>query len=211
MKVGGVDVRWAPKLRPEKLRRLYELDAQGLVDEELIDEVAYTLYSRCESILTVTEAFQGRVPCPGCGAVIRRDPETASQPRYWTAGEMLRCGHCSWQATWKEYHRSWQDRQLWGGNAVEAFEEFVHRFPSARDPRQKMLLIDQLIHAYHYDLRRQSYNRPAAANLIEGKLKQVIQFLDELTYGSRSPPGLEQSQREWREKTGASVEGGLAL
>lgn len=205
MKVGGVDVRWAPKLRPEKLRRLYELDAQGLADEELIDEVGYTLYSRCESILTVTETFYGRVPCPGCGTVILRERDTGSEE------EMLHCDHCSWQATWREYHRSWQDRQLWGGNAVEAFQEFVRRFPGARDPRQKMLLIDQLIHAYHYDLRRQSYNRPAAANLIEGRLRDVIQFLDELTYGAGSTPGLERSQREWREKSAASIEGGLAL
>jgi hypothetical protein len=48
VKVGGVDIRWAHKLRPEKLRRLYELDAQGLADAELIDEVGDTLYSRCE-------------------------------------------------------------------------------------------------------------------------------------------------------------------
>src|SRR5438445_4158500 len=85
MDVGGVDVRWAPKLRPEKLRRLYELDAQGLADEELIDEVGYTLYSRCESILTVTESFRGRVPCPGCGAVVLREPGTGPQE------EMLCC------------------------------------------------------------------------------------------------------------------------
>ena len=137
MKVGGVDVRWAPKLRPEKLRRLYELDAQGLADEELIDEVGYTLYSRCESILTVTESFRGRVPCPGCGAVVLREPGTGPQE------EMLCCGHCSWQAMWREYHQSWQNRQLWGRNAAEAFQEFVRRFPAARDSRQKLLLIDQ--------------------------------------------------------------------
>jgi hypothetical protein len=198
VKVGGVDVRWAPKLRPEKLRRLYELDAQGRVDEELMDEVGYTLYSRCESILTVTETFHGRVPCPGCGVIILRDRGTCADE------EILRCGHCSWQATWKEYHRSWQDRQLWGGNAVEAFEEFVRRFPAARDSRQKMILIDQLIHAFHYDLRRHAYNRPAAANLLEGKLRDVIQFLDDLTYGTGSTPGLAQSQLDWREKSTAS-------
>jgi hypothetical protein len=198
VKVGGVDIRWAPKLRPEKLRRLYELDAQGLADQELIDDVGYTLYSRCESILTVTEAFEGRVRCPGCGTVILRQSGTGPQE------EILRCDHCSWQATWRDYHQSWRHRQLWGGNAVPAFQEFVRRFPSARDPGQKMLLIDQLIHAYHYDLRRQVYNRPAAANLIEGGLRQVIQFLDALSYGSRSTPGLAPAQVEWREKTDAA-------
>jgi hypothetical protein len=197
--VGGVKLRWAPKLRPEKLRRLYETDARGIVDDELIDDVGYTLYSRCGSILTVTEAFHGRVKCPGCAAVLLR-----GDPGRGPAEELLHCAACGWQTTWKEYHRSWQNRQLWGGNAVEAFEAFVRRFPATRTPREKMLLIDQLIHAYHYDLKRQSYNRPAAANLIEGGMKQVVQFLDSLTYGADSTSGLEEIQAAWRENLAAS-------
>jgi hypothetical protein len=200
--VGGVDIRWSPKLRPEKLQRLYETDARGIIDDELIDEVAFTLYSRCESILTVTEAFRGRVKCPGCGQIVPR-PMRRTGPEE----EILHCAGCGWQASWAAYHRSWQHRQLWGGNAVEAFEAYVRGLPAARAPREKMLLIDQLIHAYHHDLKRESYNRPAAANLIEGSLQQVIEFLDRLTYGVAGTPGLEQSQTEWREKLTASREG----
>lgn len=199
MIVGGVELRWAPKLRPEKLRRLYETDARGILDEELIDEVAFTLYSRCDSILTVTEAFRGWVKCPGCGQIVLR-PTDGTGPKE----ESLHCAGCGWQASWAEYHRSWQNRQLWGGNAVEWFEEYVRRFPAARTPREKMLLIDRLIHAFHHDLKRNAYNRPAAANLIEGNLRQVIEFLDRLTYGPAGTPGLQQSQAEWREKLAAS-------
>jgi len=54
-------IQWAKKVSPNKIRRLYNLDAQGIMDEELIDDVAYTFYARCESILTVTEASRGRV------------------------------------------------------------------------------------------------------------------------------------------------------
>ena len=94
MMVGGVDIRWSPKLRPEKLQRLYETDARGIVDEELIDEVGYTLYSRCDSILTVTEAFAGRLKCPGCGFVSERveaNERQLSHPRFECIGEVNAC------------------------------------------------------------------------------------------------------------------------
>jgi len=198
MILGGVNVRWAPKLRPEKLQRLYETDARGIVDEELIDEVGYTLYSRCESILTVTEAFAGRLKCPGCGFVIVREPVTGG------ADERICCPGCGWETTWPEYHQTWQHRELWGGNAVPVFQEFVRRFPTAAGAREKMLLIDQLVHGYHHDLRRLTDNRPAAANLIEGSLQQVITFLDRLTYGNASTPGLAETHAAWRERVIAS-------
>ena len=38
-----------------------------------------------------------------------------------------------------------------------------------------------------------------------GNTKRVAtQFLDDLTYGSQSTPGLPQEQADWREKTAAS-------
>ena len=30
-------LRWAPRMEPEKIRRLYEMDARGIRDEELLD------------------------------------------------------------------------------------------------------------------------------------------------------------------------------
>jgi predicted RNA-binding Zn-ribbon protein involved in translation (DUF1610 family) len=193
VKVGDVDIRWAPKLRPEKLYRLYQTDARGILDEELIDEVAYALYSRCESILTITDAFAGRLKCPRCGFIIQRQTSGGCD-------EAIHCPACAWQTTWKEYHQTWQNRQLWGGNAVEAFREYVRCLPSANSPREKMILIDQLIHAHHCDLRRQTYNRPAAANLIEGGMKKVIEFLDSLSYGENSSPGLQETHAAWQER-----------
>ena len=53
-------------------------------------------------------------------------------------------------------------------------------------------------------LRQQTDNRPAAANLIEGSLQQVIEFLDRLTYGSASTPGLGEAHAAWRERVIAS-------
>ena len=36
-------------------------------------------------------------------------------------------------------------------------------------------------------------------NLIEGNYRQVLEFLDALTYGERSTPGLRETLTDWRE------------
>ena len=64
------EVRWAPRVNPSAIRRLYETDARGIVDAEQIDAVGYALYARCRSILRATEAQLGRVTCPRCEHVI---------------------------------------------------------------------------------------------------------------------------------------------
>ena len=67
--------RWARRVEQDKIRRLYETDARGIVDEELIDDVGYAMLARCESILIATRASFGDVMCKGCRASIqaRRD------------------------------------------------------------------------------------------------------------------------------------------
>jgi hypothetical protein len=43
--------RWSARVRKEKIRQLYQKDASGIVDEELLDDVGTTLYCRCVSII----------------------------------------------------------------------------------------------------------------------------------------------------------------
>ena len=65
-----------------------------------------------------------------------------------------------------------------------------------------MLAIDQLIHAFHWDLKTRLPNRLVANNLLEGSLKQVISFLDDLA--ARDQPAKAQwrqtIQRMWRRR-----------
>ena len=61
-----------------------------------------------------------------------------------------------------------------------------------------MLAIDRLIHEFHTGLKE--YGRPVVVNLIEGKLRDVIGFLDKLTHGSGSATGLSDSHAIWRKK-----------
>jgi hypothetical protein len=178
MKVGGVDVRWAPRLKPEKLRQLYETDARGILDEDLLDEVAFALYSRCDSLLTVTESIWGKTKCPRCSYGIT--PTEAGQ---------LHCPECDWQATSAEYHKSWEHQQLNGTNALGVFQEFVRCFPLAKTPQEKMRLVDTLIHACHYDLRRGTQGGSVARNLLEGKGRAMRELLESLAYGEPAPGG----------------------
>jgi hypothetical protein len=182
-------IHWAPKVPRAKIRRLYETDAQGIMDEEQIDDVGWALWQRCESILTVTAAHYGRVRCPSCAALIERVSP-------WADGEMVVCAACSWQIAWAAYHQTYRGKQLFGANAIGVFDAFHRDFPEARAANIKMLLIDQLIHAFHVGLTE--LGRPVGANLIEGSLGEVIRFLDALTNDGASAAGLGDSRTEWR-------------
>jgi hypothetical protein len=106
---------------------------------------------------------------------------------------------CGFHATWDEFRRSYKDKQLYAANALPIFLAFSKDFPSAKTYGEKLICIDVLIHSFHI---KNSYhrelgnsdpycedvevNRPAAANLIEGSLKEVILFLDNLSAMSDS-------------------------
>jgi len=192
--------KWAPKVAQAKIRRLYIADAEGMIDEDLIKEVGWALWSRCDSILTVTAAHHGRVICPICGEFIThpsRSAETGGEKDCpWQDEDVLQCGNCAWQVTWRTYHQTYRGKQLFGANAVAFFEGYHRAFPQASASNTKMVLIDQLIHAFHTGLNEPG--RPVGANLIEGTLEEVIRFLDGLTNGPKSAAGISRSRDVWR-------------
>lgn len=188
-------IQWAPKVPQRKIRRLYATDAQGIIDDDQINEVGWALWERCDSILTVTAAHHGHIRCLSCGAlIVRQSP--------WSADEDVICGACSWQMPWITFHQTYRGKQLFGANAVEVFKSYHEAFPQAQTAKAKMLYIDQLIHAFHVSLTE--IGRPAAANLIEGSLGEVIRFLDALTVGSESAAGVGDSQAAWRQTLAAA-------
>ena len=172
------DIRpqWHPRVKKELVRRLYENDARGLPDEALIARVGFALLLRCQSILVATAAHAGRATCPRCETII---------PHHSQPDEALVCSQCGWQTTWAAYHQSYQDRQLFGGGALNAFRSYAESYPQARTSRERMLLIDLLLHTFHTQLTRDP-SRPAACNLIAGKSSDILVFLDTLTFGEGS-------------------------
>lgn len=190
---GADEIKWSRRVKPAAIRRLYTFDAKGIVDEELIDEVGYAMYARCLSIRTVTEAHAGRAICPRCRAIVRHR---------WKKEEPLIC-ECGWQATWGAYLKSYQGKQLHGGSGFPQFLRFIDEWPTAWLPRDKMLVIDRMIHACHADWQG-AMGRPAACNLIEGTLNELLPFLEELAYGDLSTPGVGEIHERWRASVDAA-------
>ncbi len=182
---------WAPRAKQRDIRRLYKTDARGIYDEKLIDEVGYGLLARCQSFIQANEARDGRVRCPRCSATVTHSGDKE---------EVLHCD-CGWELTWGDYFNTIQHAQLSGAEPVlKQFRTFIETFPVARTPQEKMLAIDRLIHGFHYFLKTDQPTRPVAVNLIEGRLRQVVAFLDELTYGEESSPATKETYAEWSAK-----------
>lgn len=185
---GRDEIVWGMRVPKWKLRRLYQSDAQGLLDEELLDDVGYTLLERCKDILKVESAQNGRVHCARCerrGQTTLIDrPQISGDPR----DALLVCPVCGWQINWGEYHLSYKRKQLNPGGAVAAFTAFVEAFLRARTPQTKMTAIDRLIHEFHFSYQSMPDlpTRPVGVNLIEGHLEDVIAFLNELSFGADS-------------------------
>lgn len=187
----GIRPRWHPRVPQQQIRRLYQSDARGILDEELVQEVAFALYLRCQSILVATEAHEGQATCPRCAAKIPHD---------WDKAAVLTCPGCGWQTTWGAYFKTYQDKALHGGGALFAFRAYVEEYPKADTPRLRWLLIDRLIHVFHHELRGTPI-RPAACNLIGGGLREVEALLNELAYGEGSTPEAKQEYAAFRAKT----------
>ena len=184
--------KWAQRVAKSKIKRLYELDAKGICDEDLLDEVGYALYARCQSFIEACRATTGEVICPVCRIVI---------PHYLDKENLLKCPGCDWQLTWGKYFATIQHKQLSGAEPVlELYKDYVNKFPKANTNQEKMFYVDNLLHGFHWSVRY-GPTRPVAINLIKGRLSDVIQFLDALSYGSGSTPGIIQNQTEWFEKS----------
>jgi len=71
-----------------------------------------------------------------------------------------------------------------------------------RNPKSNSLMfcIDRLLHGFNWSVKYGS-TRPVAVNLIEGRLQDVILFLDELSYGPCSMPGTVEQKTEWYQKS----------
>jgi hypothetical protein len=195
-------IKWSPRIPKWKIRRLYETDARGIVDIDQIDDVGMILYMRCRDILTIYKAKNDRlVRCHKC----EMTGKETFIPRHNGREELLTCTSCGWQITWLDYQKSFKRQQLNPGGAVTAFRQFVEAYPKAHQAREKILLIDSIIHAFHYSLRDQPDlpTRPAGVNLIQGKLRDVVALLDELS-GVNTSRALQKSYREWRDKYDAS-------
>lgn len=182
--------QWAPRVPKALIARLYESSAQNLLDDQLVDEVGYALLVRCESMLDVALKYQRKARCAGCRKLVEvADPED----------EMIVCGACGWRCSWAAYHKTIKYKKLHAGGMKPFLEEFVHKFPKAKTSGEKMVLIDTLIHKYHWETSSGG-GKSGAGGLIEGKIKDIMPFLDKLSYGDHLPADVQTTRMEWRRK-----------
>ena len=179
---------WAPRLRKAQIARLYEAVGQGLLDEELIDDVGFSLLVRAESILEASEACGGRVSCPNCKTIIVHDDGDDDH--------LLKCNNCDWECWWKVYHKTIKYKGLSAGGMWPFLEEFVREFSrKSRSRSERLILIDTLIHRFHGRA-----GRPGTSSLIEGKMSDIMRFLDGLSYGDQIPKEVEATREAWRKE-----------
>jgi len=178
------------RVQRDKIQRLYESDAKGMLDEELVDDIGISLLTRIESIFRAGKAIFGEAWCPHCGRPIQHQHRS---------DQVLRCGPCSWELTWGEFHKAIKGKHLAALGTQPFLEEFAREYPKARTAREKMIHIDSLLHRFHWELE-QANASPAARDLIGGKSSEILEFLDSLAYGNHSTPETLRTHREWQQK-----------
>jgi hypothetical protein len=161
---------WSPKLSRQKLAKLYKSDANGFQDEEMIDDVGYTLYARClqgrdERLLIESK----KIKCHNCKNIL---PASSA---------LIQC-QCGNQYLFREYMRSFRKEKMPSGSATKIFNDFIKNWSKAKGYIEKMLLIDRLIHEFHINLNSGVKGRFVAINLIQGTKKQIGDLIISLAY-----------------------------
>ena len=187
---------WAGRIPRHKIAELYKKDAIGICDEILIDDVGIGLLVRIEHIFRARDANSGLASCPICRCEIAHDFD----PAY-----LLRCDACNWELAWGEYQKSFRGKHLIASGMTVFMKEYVEQYRAAKTPQEKMILIDTLIHRYHWELEG-GFTGPGARDLIGGKPGEVVDFLNRLSYGTGSNPEILATRKEWLDKVRASRE-----
>ncbi len=163
--------RWSQKVSRRDLIRLYEADAKMLFDEDLVDEIGITLYTRCIQGRNVwLDIDSGKLKCHNCGNIL-------------LAQHGLMTCTCGYQYLFREYMRSFRKENMPSGAATHIFNAFIKKWETVKDYHEKMRLIDDLIHEFHINLVSGIKGRFVGINLIEGSKKQIGDLILTLAYG----------------------------
>lgn len=161
---------WCRKVSRSKLIKLYQSDAQGLLDEELLDDIGYTFFARCKQAQDTRTCLKDRwIICHHCGTVL-----TTTNP---TSVTYCTCGHCY---SYREYRRSFNSNNMPAGRAKPIFDTFTDKWPICKDKKEKIILIDWLIHECHVSVMSGLAGRSVCVNLIEGSTTQLRDMLEML-------------------------------
>jgi hypothetical protein len=189
-------LNWSKRVPLETIKRLYESDASGLLDEDLLDRVGHGLYVRCSDLFEFWRARNGEITCRQCGHLIRRRAHATHAQD--DLAEKLRC-KCGWQLTWGDYLKRSQGHQLGASDVHLLVQHFMDRWPKCRKPQDKLLLIDWLIHQFHVKLV--GMGNLFGVNMLSGSPDEVLSFLNSLAYGDNEPHQklMGETQKSWKQ------------
>jgi hypothetical protein len=183
--VDKLKIKWSQRLPLNKLRQLYLSQASGLLDEELLEDVAVTLYLRCKDIIAVDKSRHGEVRCPFCYEnKLEEVYIQVNRDEYGKELDKLQCGECFNEFSHAEYKRCHKGEQLNMGGAGEAFRRFINEYERPALPEKRMLQVDRLIHEFHYNYYKSNPNVPTRSvgpNLLGANLTESMKFLNELS------------------------------
>lgn len=183
---------WAERVSRADIRKLYESDARGMLDEDLLEQVHYAIYARVSDMMEVREAQTfGRVKCRRCGESIPQPYQMGSRNKE----KVLKCEKCDWSVTCGEFCESYSGKSMLPGSVPEVFESYLERFPEAETSSKKLLLIDWLIHQFH--VLQGVARMPVGQNVIQGTTDQVRELIEALACGPNSTQGLLPLE-EWQ-------------
>lgn len=159
---------WPAKLDITKLKQLYKLDASGIQDELLADEVGLTLYLRCKLGKEDMERMACAViRCHNCQADIAGSTD-------------FRQCSCGYQYSFRDYRRSYHKNNMPFGSLAGVFEAFITDWEKAKNYNDKIILIDTLLHEFHQSFISGTTGRPAAKNFMDGTNKKIEQIIKEM-------------------------------
>ncbi|MDF2685848.1 MAG: hypothetical protein K0S55_1029, partial [Clostridia bacterium] len=163
---------WSPRLPLNTLRRLYESDAKGITDIDLIDEVGFSMYSRCVQGLDKCDLREkGKFRCLHCGNILGIRG----------LDEIVTC-ECGYQYTQRAFNKSFYQSMLPHGAATSFFREFIRDWENAKEYNEKMLSVDKLIHAFHTSIFTGSGYKTVGVNLLQGTKAQIKELILSLAY-----------------------------
>lgn len=179
--------KWHKKVSRSDLWKLYQSEARGVTNEELLDDVGLTFYMRCKQAKEVRECMdRGQIICHHCGAVLtvgRVSPTGSVLVKNTDTSSVINCV-CGYSYTYREYRRNCNSVNMPGGRATPIFENFLQKWPASKDTKSKMMLIDWLVHECHVTLMSGLKGRSVCVNLIDGTLNQISELIMKLAYGS---------------------------
>jgi len=187
-------IRWAPRVEPSLIARLYESDAKGFRDGDLAGEVGCAIVARVEDVMAATASVcDDKAKCPVCKKTISF---VSPKDGGWDT-VILDC-ICGYKAKLREYRESFQGKKLSAVGAFPALGKFMEQYAKAKDYSGKMLAIDLLIHTFHYELQGEQITRSVATNIIYARRERdLIVFLDKLACSDISTQGLSSNKNRF--------------